>query len=332
MTDFNKTPAVSIITIVYNGLPYLKQCVESVLSQDFTDWELIISDDGSNDGSRDYITGLNDPRIKFFLQEKNLGIFGNLNFAFSQIKAGICQLLCQDDYFTDNTSLSRVVDFWKKAPESVGFARFNHGALAEKQLYAFQKSYLPRVIPSENADLLFYIFANIPGNLSDVSLRSSLVKDAGGFRTDLPYAGDFEFWVRAAQITDFAIEDQTVVEVRRHQGTASNYLNRKGELFKQKKQIIEILFKRLRVQYPDALFALRLHGTLQYDSLPRDSAFKALLRGGGPYYKAFNKAAAGAAFSFGPVANLLLYVLSAGGRIGRVYTAKKLLKKSNRYN
>ena len=48
-------PAISIITPVWNGLPYIKECVESVIAQDFQDWELIIGDNASEDGTSEYL-------------------------------------------------------------------------------------------------------------------------------------------------------------------------------------------------------------------------------------------------------------------------------------
>ncbi len=66
-------PAISIITPVWNGLPYIKECVESVLAQDFQDWEMIVGDNASEDGTSEYLRTLNDPRIKVFRHEKNLG-------------------------------------------------------------------------------------------------------------------------------------------------------------------------------------------------------------------------------------------------------------------
>src|SRR5688500_15313128 len=91
--------AISILTPVWNGLPFVKECIDSVLSQEFQEWELIISDNGSTDGTRDYLDTLKDERIKIYKQEKNLGIYGNLNFLLSKASAPIGYWLCADDYF-----------------------------------------------------------------------------------------------------------------------------------------------------------------------------------------------------------------------------------------
>ena len=51
----SSVPAISILTPVWNGLPYVKECIASVLAQEFQDWELLIGDNGSTDGTREYL-------------------------------------------------------------------------------------------------------------------------------------------------------------------------------------------------------------------------------------------------------------------------------------
>lgn len=66
-------PKVSVILTSYNHAAYVAAAIESVLKQTFTDFELLIVDDGSRDNSRDVIRSFDDPRIKFFLYEENRG-------------------------------------------------------------------------------------------------------------------------------------------------------------------------------------------------------------------------------------------------------------------
>ena len=65
---------ISIITASYNYANYIKECIDSVLSQDFTDWELIIVDDGSVDNSVEIIKSYTDSRIRLIRNEKNSGL------------------------------------------------------------------------------------------------------------------------------------------------------------------------------------------------------------------------------------------------------------------
>jgi glycosyltransferase involved in cell wall biosynthesis len=64
---------VSIITPAYNAERYLPDAVASVLDQSYTDWELIIINDGSTDGTSDYLSTLIDPRIRV-INQSNAGV------------------------------------------------------------------------------------------------------------------------------------------------------------------------------------------------------------------------------------------------------------------
>ena len=57
-------PAVSVCMPVYNRAAYIEECVESILAQTFTDFELVIVDDGSTDGTCELIRSFRDPRIR----------------------------------------------------------------------------------------------------------------------------------------------------------------------------------------------------------------------------------------------------------------------------
>src|SRR5438034_4532366 len=69
---------ISVLMPVYNGLPYLRQAVESVRGQTCRDWQLVVVDDGSGDGSADYLAGLRDERI-VVLRQANRGLASALN-------------------------------------------------------------------------------------------------------------------------------------------------------------------------------------------------------------------------------------------------------------
>ena len=75
-----KTPLVSIITATYNDETYIESSIRSVLSQDFTDFEYIIINDGSSDGTKKIIERLQkeDSRIRL-INQKNSGLVASLN-------------------------------------------------------------------------------------------------------------------------------------------------------------------------------------------------------------------------------------------------------------
>ena len=91
-------PALSVLMGVHNGLPYLPEAIESILSQTFTDFEFIIIDDGSTDGSGDWVEerAKSEPRIRFFRQEK-AGLATTLNRALALARGEFIARMDSDD-------------------------------------------------------------------------------------------------------------------------------------------------------------------------------------------------------------------------------------------
>jgi glycosyltransferase involved in cell wall biosynthesis len=318
---------ISIVMPTYNRLEFLKQAIDSVLSQTYSDWELVISDDGSKDGTREYLSSLTDPRIKVHFQPSNLGQFGNLNFLFSQVSHEIAQILCDDDYFFDRDSLQRLVTVWSELPPDVAFLRSNHTADANSALARFESSVLPQFVQSDKSDLFFGVFGCIPGNLSNVSVRSEAVKRAGGFRSDLFYAGDFEFWSRLGRMRPWYISSIRVTQIRRHDGQVAGTQNAKGEAVPQMRIILDAIYDNLVSKgYPPWL--IRLMFTVNYISLQRDAGIKAFLRGRGEYLNRVSRDLDGSTFSLGSGLGWLVFFGSLGGRIFRIQVAKRLLRQN----
>jgi glycosyltransferase involved in cell wall biosynthesis len=298
--------------------------VDSVLAQEFQDWELIISDNGSTDATREYLRTLGDPRIRIFEQPVNLGIFGNLNFIFKEARAPLCQILCADDYFMSPGSLGQIIDFWKKQPLELGFARCNWGHDMSCRLTRFSVTAVPQRVTPEQSDIIFFTFGNVPGNLTNVSLRTRLVQDCGWFRNDLPFSGDYDFWMRAGAQTGFAVETAHWVYVRQHPASGTNTLNRKGELIRQNREIITRLFDRLKNDYPK--FFLRLHATANYDAQQRRAGISVLVkRRSSQYLQEVCRQAVGSPVYLGAIGRWLIFFLTLGGRFGRVWFARCLL-------
>ena len=326
-------PEISIILPAYNGMPYIKECVESVLNQGFINWELLISDDCSSDDTLEYLNSILDERVKVFSQKKNLGIFGNLNFLFSKANAPVSQILCGDDYFISNDSVEIIVNSWKNLKPSIGFIRFNQNTQAQCRLTQCFIDCNPGIIEPTSSDIWFYIFGNISGNLSNVTLRNSIFSNCGPFREDLPYAGDFEFWSRVAQKFSFIIIGKEVTFIRRHPDAASFHLNKKGELISQASGIYKDLYDSIVINHPNiSQNLLKIHGTLNfyspvfYDSLRRPPSVRNF------FLKALEDSMKNSNFILGSLNRNLLFLFSLGGRIGRVFSAKFLMRKINIVN
>jgi len=87
----------SILLPVYNGEDVLGDTLRSILSQSFTDYELTVCDDVSSDGTVELVKSFSDPRIKLFINDKNLGYPGNLESCRQKASGDILYLMGQDD-------------------------------------------------------------------------------------------------------------------------------------------------------------------------------------------------------------------------------------------
>ena len=74
---------ITAFIVTYNRVEYLKKAIDSVLNQTCRDFELIILDNCSTDGTEEYVKSLNDDRITYIRHEKNIGGGGNIAYAFA---------------------------------------------------------------------------------------------------------------------------------------------------------------------------------------------------------------------------------------------------------
>lgn len=93
----SRAPRVSVVMCAYNGLGLIERAIGDIFAQSFEDWELVISDDGSSDGTRDYIAGLDDPRVRVILHENNVGYVRNKNAAVAAARGDYITQQDQDD-------------------------------------------------------------------------------------------------------------------------------------------------------------------------------------------------------------------------------------------
>jgi glycosyltransferase involved in cell wall biosynthesis len=100
MTVATALPRFSVIMNVYNGEAYLRAAIDSVLVQTFEDWELLIWDDCSTDGSKALCQSYKEPRIRLFVGETNAGLGAARNLAIGAARGEWVAFLDQDDIWT----------------------------------------------------------------------------------------------------------------------------------------------------------------------------------------------------------------------------------------
>ena len=97
----DKQPQVSIVSSVSNCSSYIRQTIHSVLNQTYDNWEWVIVDDGSTDGTGEMIRDLNDKRIRYLFQEHVISqhIAKNFNKALMMCNGDLVAIIDGDDYW-----------------------------------------------------------------------------------------------------------------------------------------------------------------------------------------------------------------------------------------
>ncbi len=109
-------PRVSVCIPAYNHEKYIKACIESVLNQTFSDFEILVTDDGSSDGTVDVVKSFSDPRIRLFQLPRNQGPSVAANNNFREARGEFICPLASDDLFL-REKIERQVAFLSANPE-----------------------------------------------------------------------------------------------------------------------------------------------------------------------------------------------------------------------
>ena len=108
---------VSVVVPVFNGLPHLKDLVAALLAQDYENLEIVFSEGGSTDGSAEYLTTLDDPRIRVITPDAP-GAARNWTAATEAARGDYVKLVCQDDLIIP-TAISKQVQDLQAHPTAV---------------------------------------------------------------------------------------------------------------------------------------------------------------------------------------------------------------------
>ena len=126
---------VSVIMPNYNGSAYIAQAIESVVKQDFQDWELLICDDCSTDNSIEIISNyLNDPRIKLLRKNTNMGVAHARNHAIAEAKGRYIAFLDHDDFWYEH-KLSIQLEYMRRNKLDISYTNFDLMPEGEQKLF-----------------------------------------------------------------------------------------------------------------------------------------------------------------------------------------------------
>lgn len=238
-------PLVSIVLPVYNAGKYLKEAIQSILDQSYTNFELIIINDGSTDDSEKLIRSYTDKRICYVFQQ-NTGLAGALNTGLKTAKGKYIARQDQDDISLVDR-LQKQVEFLESHPNiNLLGTRATVFTDDHKEMKMHDHATEPAVL---RFDLLF----DNPFVHSSVMFRKDAIDQIGSYNTDRSYYEDFELWSRFAFYGQVANLKDVLVKYRHHdQGLSkSTGYFKEDAVLNQSQQNISLLIGKKEDRFED---------------------------------------------------------------------------------
>ena len=198
---------------VYNRAEFLPDVLESVFDQSFSDFELIVVDDGSTDGTAEVLRRFAD-RIVILTEKQNSGAAQARNLAASKAQGSWLAFLDSDDVWTKDSLAARA----KLLEDDAGFGLLFGDATIEKQRGKTGGLVSDRRKPHQGQVTEKLFFENFLCT-STVMIKRETFNHAGGFRQSHQPAEDYDLWLRLAPKVRFKYYNQPVASYRVHTGS-----------------------------------------------------------------------------------------------------------------
>lgn len=210
-------PRVSVIIPTYNRAQFISSAIGSVLSQTYRDFELIVVDDGSTDGTDKVVAAFDDPRL-IYLPQANRGRSNARNKALASARGDYIAFLDSDDLYLPG-KLALQVEYMDEHPEAgmiYTSARCidEHGGDLPMRYEATKSGRIYKHIA---------FFLPVTITLPTVMVRRELFSEVGGFDEAMSRFEDTDMWRRLSKATDIHAIDVETCELRTHQSNSLEF-------------------------------------------------------------------------------------------------------------
>lgn len=222
-------PQVSIVLPTYNRCHTLTKSIKSVLNQSYSDFELIIVDDGSTDETKNLIMDFMrlDNRIRYLKLEKNIGVYKARNIGISIARGKYIAFQDSDDEWLPDKLMKQVLVL-EKLPNDVGMIYCFMRAIDEKgNIRIMNKEIITPETPNLHRKTLIYQCDGI--DLQASLFRREVFETCGYFDENIKTTGDKEYLIRISKKFKFACINEPLV----------NYYSTSGSLSKNRPEILK---------------------------------------------------------------------------------------------
>ena len=217
-----KEPLVSIILTLYNGEKFVRETIESALAQTYTNWEMIVVNDASTDGSADIVSSLDDPRIRLVTLAENGQLCNAHIIGDSEAKGKYMAVLDKDDLWEPD-KLEKQVAYLEENPDTG--ACFTMMSFIDEYGQPKEDPVLQSVFTAPNRSRAEWIHELLTtGNHlchPSAMVRMDALREAGDYRMLYLQVQDYDLWLRIALKHNIHVIQEPLVRYRRFDESGS---------------------------------------------------------------------------------------------------------------
>lgn len=210
-------PLVTVTIPMYNNERFIGETIESILAQTYTNFELLIYDDNSTDGSYEIASSFSDSRMRVFRNEKNLGPEGNWNRAIHDVKGKYVKLICGDDILYPDCLEKQVAVFENNSKARISLVCSQRTVIDPEGKPLIKKINLVEKGRHKATDVirkLIRMGTNILGEPVCGLYPALLLPRTRGYSARVPYTIDLEFWMQLLRLGDLYMIDEPLCAFR----------------------------------------------------------------------------------------------------------------------
>jgi glycosyltransferase involved in cell wall biosynthesis len=220
------SPTVSFIVPCYKLAHFLAECIHSILSQTYTDFEVLIMDDCSPDSTPEIAKSLTDPRVKYIRNDPNLGHLRNYNKGISLAQGQYIWVISADDKLRRPYLVERFIAFMESNP-GAGFVfcpgvGLENGNETDILRYAYHGD---RDCIFQKHEFFIKLLKSNAVLAASGMVRREVYEKLGMFPLSMPFAGDWYLWLLFALHYDVGYLAEPMVLYRQHLQSMTNILN-----------------------------------------------------------------------------------------------------------
>ena len=212
MTDKQYPHLVSVLMPAYNASLYIREAIDSILSQTFSDFEFLIIDDGSTDNTIDIVKKYTDTRIKLIQNEQNRGLVYTLNKGLDIAQGKYIARMDADDICTSD-----------RLEKQVAYMERHSGVASLSCAFRFMGTPHEIHFPTDGERINIKLLDNTALLHPGAVLRSEVLKRENiRYNADYKHAEDYHLWVQFAEKgLELGNLDDVLVDYRQHEGQVS---------------------------------------------------------------------------------------------------------------